>query len=151
MSVEVRVAHGTVLVRSAGWWRWAGTAFAAVWGALLAINVVAALAVGDWLVAVVGSLLGLGGLHWALATFAASVEARADGFRVRAGLLRRYVASADVAGIRVVGPTFQSHYVLVVARMTGRPRRLRTVRQICTEKSRRALDAASVQLLRSLR
>jgi hypothetical protein len=150
VAVEVRIVEGDALVRAAGWYRRCGIAFATLWGFVAASNVVVTMTQGAWAPAAVVAVFGLAGLHWVLAWSAASVHAGRDGLRIRAGLLRRRVATGDITAIRIVGPTFQSRIVLVVTTATGHPRRIRTVQQICTAKNRQALESAAAQLAHAL-
>lgn len=150
VGVEVRVGAAEVSVRCVGWIRWYGVAFATVFGLHATSSAIVAMTRGHWAGGAAIGVVGLEGVHWVLALSTASVDACADGLRVRSGLLRRRVAAGDIQEIRVGGPTGQSRVVLFITRAVGRPRRIKTVQQIYTGKNRQALESAAVELSRAV-
>jgi hypothetical protein len=150
VAVDVRVGARGVSVRCVGWTRWSGVAFATVFGLLATSNAIVAVTRDHWAGGAAIAVVGLAGVHWVLAFSTASVDARADGLRVRSGLLRRRVAARDIQEIRVDGPTGQSRVVLFVTRVVSRPRRIKTVQQLYTVKNRQALETAAAELSRAV-
>jgi hypothetical protein len=139
-----------VSVRSVGWTRWSGVAFATVFGLVATSNAIVAMTQGHWVGGAAIGAVGLVGVHWELAFSTASVDARADGVRVRSGLLRRRVAAGDIQKIRAGGPTGQSRLVLFITRVASRPQRIKTVQQMYTGRNRQALESAAVELSRAV-